>query len=193
VKHAKGIRAKRSNERLNIPLLAPLFDDLVECEELIDRGDTQFSRRTYVRASFAFTEAFVFWLRGIVAQKLSASVGSLDSIMAAKIILLSEQSHFPDRNGKLESRENRVPWQNSVAFAIRTMAECIGADAESIFGDSGWGEFKKALSVRHRITHPRDASQMDITDDDLDAVRESHRWLMNALIDIMSPQSPVDS
>jgi hypothetical protein len=188
----KGIRATRSEVQLDIPLMAPLFEDLVECEELLNRADTQFARRTFVRAAFAFTEAFSFWFRQTVEELLIAGCSKSKPLEVTKLELLSEVIRAPDGNGKLEPTKNRIPFRNSLAFVIRTAAECKGADPELIFSDNGWREMRKALDTRHRITHPKIAAELQITDDDMDSVRESHRWLMNAWLAI-AKGSPTQS
>ena len=36
-----------------------------------------------------------------------------------------------------------------------------------------------ALSVRHRITHPKQPDDLEITDQELYLISEGHRWLFN--------------
>ena len=60
----------RSGQSVAEPLLRPLFDDVIECDELLDRSDNQFARRTFVRAAFAFNEGYVYWLKEHVTRWL---------------------------------------------------------------------------------------------------------------------------
>ena len=100
----KGVRATRSEGQLDIPLLRPLFDDLVEVEELLKRTDTQFARRMFVRTAFAFTEAFLFWFRQTVEELLIASCSKSKPLEVTKLVLLSEIIHAPMATASLNPR-----------------------------------------------------------------------------------------
>ena len=43
-----------------------------------------------------------------------------------------------------------------------------------------------ALSVRHRITHPKKPEDLEITDQVLYSISEGHRWLFNCLVGILT-------
>ena len=50
------------------------------------------------------------------------------------------------------------------------------------YSDARWSAFKRALKVRHRVTHPRPARDLDITDDELADCRASVMWVMTTLL-----------
>lgn len=180
----KGIWFARSDTKADIPLLDPLFCDLVECEELLSKFDSQFARRTFVRASFGFHEALIYWLKWTVIEGLASKALVSGNIEITKLMLLQDSSYRPNKQGKIECDANRIPLLNLCAFALRSAADCVGVDPNRWLSDNGWSEFQIALKVRHRITHPAKVEELDISDDEMGAVRESHRWLLNCLFDI---------
>jgi hypothetical protein len=182
----KGVRFGRSEESLTEPLLRPLFDDMVECEELLDRSDTQFARRTFVRAAFAFNEGYLYWLKGNVVQWLLGKGSRTGNIEATKLLLLSDDVYRPNRQGKIQSEPNRIPFLNYCAFVLRTAAECWALNPTQLFSDNGWSEMQVALQVRHRITHPKTPGDLDVTAAELGTVREAHRWLFNCLVHVVN-------
>lgn len=182
----KRSRFTRSEVSVSIPLLGPLFDDVVECEELLERSDTQFARRALVRAAFAFNEGYVYWLKGKVTQWLLGKSCVTGNIEIAKILLLSDDSYRPNRQGRIESEPNRIPFLNFCAFVLRTAAECWDFDPTLLFSDNGWKEMQVALEVRHRITHPKKPEDLDISDAELYSISEAHRWLFNCLAGILN-------
>jgi len=182
----KRSRFTRSDEAVAVPLLRPLFDDVVECEELLDRSDTQFARRALVRAAFAFNEGYVYWLKEQVTQWLLGKGWTTNKIEITKLLLLSDDTYRPNRQGNIESEPNRIPFLNYCAFVFRTAAECSGSDATLLFSDNGWNEMHTALAVRHRITHPKKPEDLEITDNELYSVSEGHRWLFNSLVHILN-------
>ena len=85
----KGIKFIRSDESINEPLLRPLFDDLVECEELLEKSDTQFARRIFVRSAFAFIEGVLYWLKENVSHWLLNNGRKILNINISKLLILS--------------------------------------------------------------------------------------------------------
>lgn len=182
----KRSRFTRGEEQFAVPLLRPLFDDMVECEELLDRSDTQFVRRALVRAAFAFNEGFVYWLKEQVAQWVQNKGWRENKFEFARLLLLSDETYRPNRQGKIESEPNRIPFVNYCAFVIRTAAECWEFDAEPLFSDNGWKEMHASLKVRHRITHPKKPEDLKITNSEMLSMSEGHRWLFNCLVKILN-------
>ena len=179
-------RFQRSEEDVQDPLLAPLFNDMVDCEDLFDRSDTQFVRRTFVRCSFAFIEGHINWLRTHLIQWLSGNSTQPLDLLAVTLTLLRDDNPRPDKQGKLSNDSNRLPFLNHCAFVLRTAAEHAGADADQFFSDNGWNEIQKSLTVRHRITHPKCPEDLEIADAEINSVRESHRWIYNCTAAIIN-------
>jgi len=182
VKPARSRFTRDGDEELDVPLLAPLFDDMVESERLIKKADTQFARRAFVRAAFAFNEGFLFWFKDEVIHWVLAKGWQTRNLEIAKVQLLSDEMYKPDRRGKIESEPNRIPFLNFFAFVFRTGAECCDLDPAPLFSDNGWSQMQLALDVRHRITHPKKPEDLNITDDEMFAVSEGHRWMLNCLL-----------
>jgi hypothetical protein len=182
----KGIRFQRCDGEVNDPLLRPLFNDLLDCEDMFAKSDSQFVRRSFVRSSFAFIEGQLNWLRVQLIQWLTARPPQGIVSFAATLTLLQEEVPRPDRRGKLSNDSNRLPFLNHCAFVLRTAAEHAGADADSFFSDNGWNELQKSLDVRHRITHPKRPEELDVTDAEIDSMRESHRWFLKCIVEVIN-------
>lgn len=179
------VRFVRSDMQLDEPLLAPLFDDVVKCEELLEEADSQFAKRAFVRASFAWHEGALHWFKKIVSQWLISGMGKTGDLNVSAFLLLQDEFHRPNRQGKIESERNRIPFLNLLAFVIRKAAEITNADATELFGDNGWCEVQKALKVRDRITHPKTPEDLNITPEEIESTRESLRWLFNCWVRIV--------
>jgi hypothetical protein len=85
----------------------------------------------------------------------------------------------------LEEDEQRIPFKNWCALITRTAAEVRDKDADKFFGDAGWLAMKNAHKIRNRISHPKQPTDMEITDDDINCMREAMTWLMNCLYTIL--------
>jgi hypothetical protein len=171
---------------LNDPLLRPLFNDVNECDDVLEKSDTQFARRSLIRAAFAYHEGCIYWLKQHVKNWLIKMGMKNNNIEIVKLLLLDDSSFKPDQNGKIVEEPLRISFRNDCAFVLRTAAECGGHDPVKLFSDNGWREMQVALDVRHRITHPKKPEDLDITDSELDSLRESFRWFYNCMVDILN-------
>lgn len=172
---------------VNEPLLEPLFRDMVGCEELLERSDTQFARRTYIRSAFAFIEGHLYWLKRIAREAVLQKGWRDNNVEIAKLTLLDDQTFKPNTQGKVEQTgQNAIPFKNNCAFIIRTIYESWDLDPSATFSDEGWMDMQDALKVRHRITHPKRSEDMEISEEELFITSESIRWLLNAVRDAVA-------
>jgi hypothetical protein len=121
-------------------------------------------------------------MNSIVKEKAlqAACSGDKTAINTTRIELLGDYTYRIEKNGKLEQQEHRFPFVNYTAFVLRSLCEESYVEP-SFFSDNGWNEFQKAVQVRHRLTHPKKDADLDISDKELETVREAMRWYHNAL------------
>jgi len=177
-----------NQEQIEEPRLRPLYNDMVECERLLESEDSQFARRTFCRAAFAFIEGQVHWLRGIAMHLVAGQGIRAGTIELSLISALIDETPRVERNGKLKMEQSRTPFTNTVALVFRTLAEKLGLDAAEFFSDGYWGQLQSALDVRHRITHPKTAEDMEISDENMDHIRAGLAWFMNSTAKIANRQ-----
>ncbi len=160
--------------------MRPLWQDMVECERLLQKADTQFARRVFCRSAFAFIEGQIYWLNGIalnaVVNRDFAKERSINVTLASALV---DDAPRVGKTGKIALEPNRIPFLNHTALVLRTLAEAIGLHADEMFADNGWAELQKALAVRHRITHPKEPEALTITDDEMRSLRAALAWLFN--------------
>src|SRR5688572_20692207 len=105
------VRFTRSPRQLKEPLLRPLFNDMIECDELLETEDQErlpFARRTYFRTSFAYFDGHLHWLRSHVSLWLRRQ--AKHEQREAKLVLLDDEVFKPGQNGRLASERSRVPF-----------------------------------------------------------------------------------
>jgi hypothetical protein len=96
--------------------------------------------------------------------------------------LLSPEEYSPDSTGRLQKKEAKIPFTNYVAFSIRAYSQhSRWFDCSDFFADNGWNEFKKAVRIRNRITHPKSASDLDISDEDTKTVEAASEWFQGVV------------
>jgi len=179
-------------EPIKEPLLRPTHQDVVECERLLEENETQFARRTFCRASFAFIETVVHWLKTLARNTVIAKGMEANSLNVSLISALLDQTARVERTGRIRLEPNMIPFLNHVALVFRTMAEVTGLGAEAFFSNTEWEHLRKALQVRHRITHPKNPEDLTVTDSDMDNIRGGLTWVFNRMVDIANREMEIE-
>lgn len=173
-----------NQEPVKDPTLRPLWDDMVECERMLKKEDSQFARRTFCRAAFAFIEGQTCVFRGLAVKMVLNSGWSSREVDMPLVSALLEQSPRVGKNGKVTIERAKVPFINSLAAVYRAMAECLNLNTDDFFGVSEWEGLQKAIKVRHRITHPKTPEDLVICDEDMSNIRNGLCWSFNAALKI---------
>lgn len=167
------------------PLMGTLFNDVSVSESLMKENYSDYSKRIYARSVFSFIEGFLHDQRGVMKEKYKSD-RKLTSEIAMKIMLLDEVKLDIEPNGKIKEKPFNVAFMNNCAFVVRTTADYFGLPADEYFSQNGWQEMRKALAVRHRITHPKNASDLTISEIEIGMIRGALTWLINVQISFMN-------
>jgi len=157
-----------------------LHGDVQHNREFLEKEDSQLARRNYLRSLVALYELTLSNLRERTA-KLIVDSFELDGQWDLHEItpLLDDVATLSD-NGKLRLNPNRLPFLSLVAYTLKTYAKLIGYP-ENVLSDNRWQAFRQTITIRHRITHPKHHSDIDITDDELQLIDEGRNWWNDTL------------
>ena len=79
-----------------------------------------------------------------------------------------------------------VPTKENLAFTLRTFAQAHAPSFDLDRGGSGWSDFKAALELRHRVTHPKKASDLEVSEADMTKVDAFVAWFSSELKKLMA-------
>lgn len=157
-------------------LLVPLADDLDELlTSLHQDKSSQFARRMYVRALATFVEA---WINAIKRLCFETATVAIEPLTQAELALLRDVGF--DLNDKGEAVENVkfLKLDRNFRFAFATYAKLMGSEVRLRTDQNGWELFREFIRLRNRLTHPRDPSELTVSDTELDRVEKAGDWFM---------------
>lgn len=155
--------------------------DVEEALLALQRKDTQFYRRVYVRSLFAYLEGFAYWLRQNAIEIDKVVLRRFGSIDWERHLLLFEEFPTITDNGKIEKRKQKISFKNRFAFSVRAYAEIVQCK-DNIFSDNGWYRLQEALIVRDRLTHPKQKSDLVVSDSDVQSCMEGYKWFVDLVV-----------
>jgi hypothetical protein len=123
----------------SMKLLKALSADLEYCYDKLEKEDSQFWRRTFVRAVFAFAESFVFRMKqsAIDIHNLQG-----DLFGEAELAFLKEEDareYTINRKGEVDvqTKKRLVPFESNFKFAFKVYARAFNSTYTLDLGDGG--------------------------------------------------------
>ena len=151
--------------------------------------NTPYAQRALVRAFFALVEGLCFQLRQVTLASLEDS----ESLSPAEITLLREERHAIDDRGKVKSNEAFLPFPQSLLFSLHIYCKNHGADFKVDTSGAGWQALRTATNARNRVTHPKSAGSLALTDPDLQALMDASRWWQATLLSMFEACEEADA
>jgi hypothetical protein len=168
----------RKELEASITFLKALSEDVKLAEKAVHDGDDQFSRRTLVRTFLAMVEGSVFILKQ-EALRLADTEPTL--FTSAEMALLREESYELDR-GKPRTRTKFIPVDENLRFAIQMYMRDALPTFQLRINSLGWESFKTSIAIRNRITHPKQYSDLEVTDAELEEIRAAVKWFWHTVV-----------
>jgi hypothetical protein len=178
-------KENRSSDLLK--LINTLAADADSCDAEMKKTGSSLARRNYVRAIFAWIEAISYLMRQHVYKELLKQPLTPNSI--PKLLAASETSYYVDGKGDVVETGLKTRTSNNLRFSLRAFAEIVGLDRLQINkGGRNWQFYSEALKIRDRITHPKRFEDVELTDKEIEVVREA-KGMIIAYIQIFSSPS----
>lgn len=168
-------------ERLVAPAQV-LAADVRQAAQISETSDTQVARRAYVRAAFALIECNLNLMADVVVRAVGRDEVHLEP---AEIEFFGEKPFTSDKDGTKAFRPKFLSIQDRVWPTFELFSRLYGKRFRLHKGDTGWVRFTGAIKIRNRITHPKDATSFEISEEELEIVEDARRWFANSVEDLL--------
>lgn len=164
-------------------LQAVLGDDLPIIGR-IEKDDSNLHclRRAAVRAVFALIEGVVHRMKHL-AYETHAYEGV--ELPRAEVALLLEESYDLNEKGAVVIKQNFLQIEKNIKFAFAAVARAYGITHQLNVGGIGWDSFKKTLKVRNRLTHPKNAQELAVSDEEIKDMKETYKWFLTSAKELL--------
>ena len=152
-----------------------------EAADVLGRAEETQSPRD-IRAAFHIVFASV---EGLVAF-LKQSIVELPPhyakhYSAGELALIREEMYHLDNNGDIQVSNRRLPLDLNFKFSIKMFMKEVASETKLDTESDGWRSFKEALSVRNRLTHPRQLEDLDVQSNELQTLLKAFNWCHNTV------------
>ena len=122
----------------------------------------QTARRAFVRACWAYVEAVVFSIKRYT--HVACHLGGVE-LRSQDISFLSETQLILEADGSVKEKQVLIRTLENVKQTFRLSSRIFDLDWTPGFGTTGWKNFRGALELRHRLTHPKTIGEIEVDDD----------------------------
>ena len=155
-------------------LIGVLGQDADDHYKLLLSDDRQLVRRSVIRSFFAYVEGLTYVLKQATLEYSHKRPGEYTT---AELALLNEETYGFNNKGESFARRKFLPTAENFLFAMHTFLRRIpNVHLDVQIGGPEWQEFCKALQIRHRIVHPKAASDMEISDAEKESIIKVIGW-----------------
>lgn len=149
-----------------------LGQDCKEHYQAIETNNSQTHRRAYVRSVFAFIEG-VLHLSKVSTLHLGILFGSISHY---ELVVLEGARLEVDNKGHVTSKPLYPSFLNNVQFTFRTSSKSIGSSFNLNVTGQGWKNLCKAVKVRDRLMHPKEITDLQVSDAEIKATKTAFEW-----------------
>jgi hypothetical protein len=156
-----------------------LLEDACEAENYLKNNDSQFARRTYIRSVFAYMEGTIWLLKQLIIQTVfqsKAVTNPLQLLSLAELALLSDVSYDLKDNGEPYEQPKFLPTSKNLRLTVSVLNRFTGGSIDLQTNSTTWNRFNQTIQVRNRITHPKNAGEIDITNEENQHAIEVCNW-----------------
>jgi hypothetical protein len=150
-----------------------LAADVDACEELLRSQDLPSTRRQLVRAIFALIEASTYYAKR-EALGMARDRGHEVALLVEAALL--DIGYSVNSDGRVNTQAARIPLAQNIRLAFRALAAFVAPGYQPPFGDVGWEHLRKAIKIRDQLTHPKSLHDLEVSDADLETVRQGLGW-----------------
>jgi hypothetical protein len=169
---------------LDRTLIERLEADVLQALELANKSDSQFYRRVFIYTVFSAIEATVYRLKRATLY-WSRYLGRQTDVSAADLAALKDETYLLSDAGKARARPMRAPLPANIRFSFEAFTRINGVACPVDFDSSDWKGLITAVSIRHRVTHPKHASDLEISREEMKIVGDATIWFRRTHLEVM--------
>lgn len=155
-----------------------------DVNKLVTSGKGNESDQTWRRSSY---RAVFSWIEGVVYQMKQVAVCTQGGFYQAKfsraeIAFLQEESYYLDDRGHVKTKNNNFSEiDKNLRFAYAKLVQGLELSIRLDVGVHGWEQFKEAKKIRNCLTHPKNSSELIVTDENMQALSDTIQWFNTQL------------
>jgi hypothetical protein len=151
--------------------------------ELSANSSDQFLRRNLVRIFAAYIEGYSFLLKQVVLRLYDALQTQFSAEALSKLTEIKlDATGQPVVDEQGVSKRRFLPLHDNFKFAVAMFGKLCGTKYCVPFGSAGYQAFRRTVSVRDRLMHPKAIEDLCVTDDETLDLQTAWQWYQTEMV-----------
>lgn len=172
---------KKSLQQI-LELLPALVEDVKTAEKKLD--NQQYSRRVYVRTLFAMIEGVTYAMK-LALFVIARNFGNPGKLNVPDLAMLKGSTFYLNDKGEVQEKEKHFRIQDNLKFTVKSVNRVLGSSIDLGIGTQDWTNFFGTVKIRNNVTHPKNLSDITISDEDLERIRSVNSWFNGIVKEMM--------
>ena len=140
----------------------------------IQNSHSQLNKRAYVRSVFALIEGVLYNLKsatsnlGIILKNLTLN----------ELVVLDGTQLDINDDGNVTTKPYYPKFINNFKFSFKIYAKSIGSKYIINLSGQGWQSLCKSVKVRDRLMHPKESSDLAVSDEEILDAKKAIDWFL---------------
>lgn len=131
--------------------------DLLENDE-----STQSLRRALIRSAWGFIEGSVWGLQSCINVA---------------------HAHAPDEVMKINEKNGTL---DNAKLVLNLGSALLAPEWKPDFSGSGYQSFAKSIKIRHRLMHPKNGADLEVSDEEFNCLKNGLIWFIQTVADLQN-------
>ena len=140
-------------------------------------------RRMFVRAYWSMIEGEVFCTKQFALRACELGCKSLST---EEHVFLSESRVIVGEKGAASLKHVHIDALSNLKQTLKIAASKFDLDWAPDFSTQGWEKLALSLELRHRITHPKTAAELIVSESELDIHKDAFAWFLESFNEFQS-------
>lgn len=163
----------------------PILEDAQWAENLLEKDDSQYSRRAYIRSFFALLEGSIWVFKQAILHAPTKD-GKSKRMSPAEFALLSDKSYDLKSNGQTKEQTKYLKLPENLRFTFSVLEKYFKTTSDLGIGTVKWESFLEAQSIRNRITHPKTSDDFEVSDKEIEICKKVCSWSNDLFFNVIN-------
>jgi hypothetical protein len=157
-----------------------LVGDVVAANNRLESIDTPTHRRELIRTVFAAIEGLHWQLKQDVLRHAEV----VTRLSPHEHSALLEETYSVDPQGSVRTQPRFLPLPTAIRLVV-SIVKRYRPEYVVDFAHPGWANLREAVAIRNRLVHPRELTDLTVSDIEIRQALSAFNWLLALVIEVL--------
>ncbi|MGA2801715.1 MAG: hypothetical protein ABSE97_05015 [Verrucomicrobiota bacterium] len=156
-----------------------LEEDIQLARTQCRQAPSEYSKRVLIKTIFTFFEGHLYAFKQVVLAFeyiLHPLKNLVPGAKESRMVLFTKEERAMLKGFTGKEYKHHLKFKDDIKSAVQIFYRAIQQQNEVDFNSTGWTQLMDAQKIRDRITHPKTAEALKISDEEMEIMIAGHDW-----------------